>query len=85
MKNYFQAYINYTQDDWVDNLLMAELATSNHVNMSMGIMPFFAYYDFYPQTGMELPSIYKGEQKAKLLAADKIVKKQAKMMTFLQD
>ena len=34
---------------------------------------------------MELPGIYKGEQKVKLLATDKIIKKQAKMMTFLQD
>ena len=34
---------------------------------------------------MEPPGIYKGEQKAELLAADKIVRRQAKMMTFLQD
>ena len=34
---------------------------------------------------MESPSTYKSEQKAKLLAVDKIVKQQAKIMTFLQD
>ena len=34
---------------------------------------------------MEPPGIYKSKQKAELLAADKIVRKQAKMMTFLQD
>ena len=34
---------------------------------------------------MELFGTYKGKQKAKLLAAKKIVKKQAKMIIFLQD
>ena len=48
-------------------------------------MPFFADYSFHPWTGMELFNTYKGEQKVKLLATDKIIKKQAKMMTFLQD
>ena len=85
MKNYFCAYINHTQDDWVDNLLIAEFAASNYVNASTEIMPFFADYGFYPQIGIEPPGTYKSKQKAKLLAADKIVKKQAKIMTFLQD
>ena len=85
MKNYLCAYINHTQDDWVDNLPMAEFAVSNHINTSMGVTPFFADYGIHPQIGIELPGMYEGEQKAKLLAADKIVKKQAKMMIFLQD
>ena len=40
MKNYFWAYINYTQDDWVDNLPMAEFAASNHINASTKVMLF---------------------------------------------
>ena len=82
MKNYLCAYINHTQDDWVDNLLMAEFTANNHLNASMGVMPFFADYNFHLLTGIEPPSTYKGKQKAEFLAADKIVKKQAKMMTF---
>ena len=84
MKNYFWAYINHKQNNWVDNLPMAKFAASNHVNASTGVTLFFADYGFHFWTGMELLGIYKGEQKVELLAADKIVKKQAKMMTFLQ-
>ena len=34
---------------------------------------------------MELSGTYKGEQKGELLAADKIIKRQAKIMIFLQN
>ena len=85
IKNYLYAYINHTQDDWVDNLPMAEFAASNYINASIRVTPFFADYDFHPQTGIKLLGMYKGKQKAKLLAADKIIKKQAKIITFLQD
>ena len=47
MKNYFWAYINHMQDDWVDNLPMAEFAANNHVNASTGVTQFFADYGFY--------------------------------------
>ena len=85
MKNYLCAYINHIQDNWVDNLLMAEFAASNHVNMLTKVTPFFADYGFHSQTGIEPPDIHTGEQKAEFLVADKIVKRQSKMMTFLQD
>ena len=61
MKNYFWAYINHTQDDWVDNLPMAEFAASNYINASMKVTQFFTDYGFQPQTGMEPPGKYKGE------------------------
>ena len=66
---------------------MAEFATSNHVNASIGVTLFFADHNFYPCTSIEPPGTYKreGEQQAELLAADKIVAQQAEMMTFLQD
>ena len=63
------------QDDWVDNLPMAKFAANNHVNVSTKVMPFFADYSFHSQTGMEPPGTYKGDQKAELLATDKIVRK----------
>ena len=66
------------QDDWVDNLLMAEFAASNHVNASMGVTLFFADYGFYFQTGIEFLGIYRGEQKAEFFAADEIVKNKTK-------
>ena len=85
MKNYLCVYNNYIQDDWVNNLLMTGFAANNYINASMEVTLFFAGYGFHFQTGIEPSSIYKGEQKAKLLATDKIIIKQAKMMIFLQD
>ena len=85
MKNYLCAYMNYTQDDWVDNLSMAEFAVNNYINASIERMPFFADYSFHLQIGIELFDTYKGKWKAKFLAADKIIKRQAEMMIFLQD
>ena len=85
MKNYFCAYINYTQDDWVDNLPMAEFAASNYVNTSTGVTPFFADYGFHPQTSIKLSGMYKSKQKIKFLAADKIIKRQTEIITFLQN
>lgn len=82
MKNYLRAYINYTQDNWVDHLPMAEFVASNHVNASTGVTPFFADYGFHPRTGIEPPQTYEGERRAELLAADKIVRRQEKMMNF---
>ena len=47
MKNYLQAYISYTQDDWVDHLPMAEFSANNHINESTGMTPFFADKGFH--------------------------------------
>ena len=75
MKNYLCAYIAYTQDNWVDHLPMAEFAASNYVNASTGVTPFFADHGFHLCTGIKLPGMFdsEDEQKAKLLAANKIV------------
>ena len=85
MKNYLRAYIAYTQDNWVDHLPIAKFAANNHVNTSTDVTPFFADHSFHPQIDIEPPETYKREQRAKLLAANKIVCRQEKMMTFLQD
>ena len=54
---------------------MAEFATSNHINASTGMTPFFANHGFHPCTGIEPPGMFESEseQKAKLLAANNIV------------
>ena len=70
---YLCVYIAYTQDDWVDHLPMAEFAASNHVNASTDMILFFADHGFHPCTGIESSRTFEGEQKAKLLAANKIV------------
>ena len=87
MKNYLHAYIAYTQDNWVDHLPMAKFAASNHVNTSIGMTLFFADHGFHLHTGIESPRTFKGEgeQKAKLLTANKIIAQQGEMMKFLQD
>ena len=87
MKNYLYAYIAYTQDNWVDYLSMAKLATSNHINTSIGMTLFFANHEFHSCIGIEPLRTFESEdeQKPELLAADKIVTQQEKMMSFLQD
>ena len=87
MKNYLQAYVNYAQDDWVDHLPMAEFSANNHINESTGMTSFFADNGFHPCTGVELPQAYQQgtSQKAKLLAADKIVANQKETVSYLQD
>ena len=64
---------------------MAEFAVSNHINALTDVTPFFANHNFHPCTNIEPPRTYKGEQKAKLLAANKIIYRQKKMIAFLQD
>ena len=76
MKNYFYAYINHIQDDWVDNLSMAEFAASNFVNILTVVILFFADYEFHSQAGIKLPETYSdSKRRGKLLVTNKIVKK----------
>ena len=87
MKNYLQAYISHTQDNWVDHLLMAKFAANNHVNESTKVTPFFADNSFHPRTGIEPPGTndLSVDRKAELLSVDQIVAGQEKMTLFLQD
>ena len=85
MKNYLQAYVSHTQDDWVDHLPMAEFLANNHVNESTRMTPFFADNGFHPRTGVEPPQAYTGSRKAELLAADRIVANQEETLSHLQD
>ena len=53
MNKYLRAFVSFTQDDWVDWLPLAEFATNNQVNETMGISPFFANYGYNPRLGIE--------------------------------
>ena len=66
---------------------MVEFTTSNHVNVSIDMTSFFADYGFHSCISIEPPGTFEdeGEKKAELLAADKIVRRQEEMMSFLQD
>ena len=56
---------------------MAKFAANNHINASTEITLFFADNDFHSRTDIEsLQTSQKYSRKAKLLAADKIVKNQ---------
>lgn len=79
IKNYLQAY------NWIDYLPIAEFVASNHVNTSTDMTTFFADYRFHPCTGIKLSGTFKSEQKTKLLAANKIICRQEKMIMFVQD
>ena len=85
MKNYLRAYVNYTQDNWVDYLSDAEFAANNHVNVSTGMTPFFADHGFHPRCGIEPPGTYEGKGKVEILHADKIIERQEAMRTWLRD
>ena len=86
MKNYLCVYISHLQDNWVDHLLMAKFAANNHVNASTGIILFLADNGFYSCTRVEPPQAnQKNSWRAELLTADKIIKNQEEMASFLQD
>ena len=85
IRNYLCVYIAYTHNDWVNHLPIAEFAASNYVNALISVTLFFADHSFYPQTSIEPSGTYKRKQKAKLLAANKIICKKEKMIAFLQD
>jgi len=53
MNKYLRAFVSFTQDDWVDWLPLAEFATNNQVNKTMGISPFFTNYGYNPHLGIE--------------------------------
>ena len=85
MKNYLCTYINHTQDNWVDSLLIAEFIISNHINTSRKIIMFFANYGFHLSISIKPSGIYNDEQKTAFLIANHIVKRQNKMIKFMQN
>src|SRR5205814_2607480 len=76
MNKYLRAYVSFTQDDWVDWLPLAEFATNNQVNETIGVSPFFANYGYNPRLGIEpagpRPSTLSTRAKKEYLRADVI-------------
>ena len=85
MKNYLRAYVRYAQDDWVDYLPDAEFAVNNHVNVSTGMIPFFADHGYHPRSGVEPPELFDRSAigRAELISADKIAARQEAMTKWL--
>ena len=50
LEQYLRSFCNYDQDDWAELLPMAEYAYNNSVTSATGISPFYANYEFNPQT-----------------------------------
>jgi hypothetical protein len=48
LEQYLQLFMNWTQDDWVDWLPLAEFAGNNTTFKTIGVSPFFVYYGFHP-------------------------------------
>jgi len=47
---YLRSFISYEQDDWVSLLPMAEFVYNKLTTNTMGILPFYANYNFHPTT-----------------------------------
>lgn len=84
LEQYLRAYVNYTQDDWVNWLPLAEFAANNHESATTGVTPFYAVYGQHPRMGNEPPGGTRKlpeKQRLDVAAADKF----AEWMTKLAD
>jgi hypothetical protein len=50
LKQYLRMFCNYEQDNWRDLLPLAEYAYNNSITSATGLSPFYANYDFHPET-----------------------------------
>jgi hypothetical protein len=55
LEQYLRHYIDYSQQDWVEWLPLAEFAANNAVSSSTGITPFFANHGFHPRMSFGPP------------------------------
>ena len=53
LNKYLRAFVNFTQDDWVEWLPLAEFSLNNQTNKITGVSPFFANYGYNPRLGIE--------------------------------
>ncbi|KAI9038564.1 uncharacterized protein KD926_010609 [Aspergillus affinis] len=73
LKNYFRAYINYAQDNWVDFFPDAELAANDHISETTGMTLFFANNGFHSHTGVKPPGSLPHATYPEMEAADQLV------------
>lgn len=71
----------------MDYLPDAEFAANNHINVSIGMTPFFADHGYHPKTGIEPPTPYDANVlgKAELFSADQLIARQEAMTKWLID
>jgi hypothetical protein len=50
LEQYLRMFCNYSQDNWVELLPLAEFAYNNSVTSAIGMSPFYANYGYNPQT-----------------------------------
>ncbi len=53
VEQFLRGFMNFSQDDWVDWLPLAEFAMNNVTSETTGVSPFFANYGFHPRLGTE--------------------------------
>ena len=66
MEQYLRAYVNFTQDNWVSLLPMAEFAYNNAYNASIRMSPFMANLGYDPRMSWEESPDIKSRAKAAL-------------------
>ena len=50
LEQYLWNFCNYDQDDWAELFPMAEYAYNNSTTSATGMSPFYANYEFHPET-----------------------------------
>ena len=87
LKAYLRAYVNFNQDNWVDQLPIAEFEANSAKSSSTGIEPFLATKGYLPRSGLELPEPLEGTptQKREMKDADKLIEKLEEIRLYLRE
>ncbi len=68
LEQYLRLFVNYQQDDWVQQLPIAEFVYNNTPHSATGVSPFFANKGYHPRLTIQLDDIPSHE--AHRVAAD---------------
>ena len=86
MKAYLRQVVAYSQDNWVDYLLLGEFTANNHVLTTIGLTLFFANKGYYPQSSIEpLEPINKKllyRKRLKMLLADQHIDRMKNLLDY---
>ena len=89
MKYYFQAFVNYMQDDWVKWLSGAEFSANNAPFSITLAFPFLANFRQNPYLGFKSPESLSAELttqiRIKLLNVKEFIKKMKELTEYLQN
>lgn len=87
LEQYLRAYVNYSQDDWVNWLPLAEFAINNHQSATTGVTPFYAVYGQHPRMGHEPPQGTRklpAKQQIDISTADAFANEMARLTEILR-